>query len=69
MAAREVGDGQGIATVAVCEHDLALVVGAPQVIGMLGRRERHAGGFVALLLAVACVTCVEFSTLFLIFDA
>jgi hypothetical protein len=25
--------------------DLALVVGAPQVIGMLGRRERHPGGF------------------------
>ncbi len=47
ITAGEVGDSQWIAIAAVCEHELALVVGAPQVIGLFGHRQRCTGGFVA----------------------
>src|SRR5215813_2012572 len=46
VAAGEVGNRQRIAVAAVGEHELALVVGAPQVIGLFGDRQRSASGFV-----------------------
>src|ERR1700730_11891042 len=36
VAAGEVGDGQGIAVTTIGEHELALVIGAPQIVGMIG---------------------------------
>jgi hypothetical protein len=34
----EIGDGQRIAVLPVGQHELALVVGAPQIIGLITRR-------------------------------
>ena len=42
IAAGEVGDRQRIAVAPIGEHELALVVGAPQLIGLVGRRQRRA---------------------------
>ena len=42
-----VGDGQGIAVPAIAELELALEVGAPQVVGRGARRQRRAVGAVA----------------------
>src|ERR1051326_9017048 len=36
IAAGEVGDGEQIAIALVGEHELALVVGAPQIVGLYG---------------------------------
>ena len=44
IAAGEVGDGQRIAISAVGKHELALVVGTPQLIRLDGSRERGALG-------------------------
>ena len=46
VTAGEVGDRQRIAVAAIGQHELALVVGAPQIIGLIARRQRCAGGFV-----------------------
>src|SRR5215475_8434039 len=46
-ARRVIGDGQGIAVAAIAELELALEVGAPQVIGSRALRQRRAGGAVA----------------------
>jgi len=46
VTAGEVGDGQRIAIAAIGEHELALVIGAPQIIGLIGHRQQSAGGFV-----------------------
>ena len=51
IAAGEVGDGQRIAVAPVGEHELALVVGTPEVIGLAGLRERGALGAMAPALA------------------
>ena len=34
LAASEVGDGQRVAIAPIGEHELALVVGAPQIVGL-----------------------------------
>src|SRR6185437_609829 len=47
VAAGEVGDGQRIAIAAVSEHELALVVGAPQIIGLSGMGKGGSVGSVA----------------------
>jgi len=47
VTAGEVGDGQRIAVAAIGQHELALVVGAPQIIGLIAGRQRRASGFVA----------------------
>jgi len=47
ITACKVGDGQRIAVAAVGEHELALVVGTPQLIGLGRARERGALGPVA----------------------
>ena len=41
IAAGEVGDRQRIAIASVGEHELALVVGAPQIIGLAGKGKRR----------------------------
>ena len=47
IAAGEVGDGQRIAIAPIGEHELALVVGAPQVVGLAGHRQRRPPSAVA----------------------
>jgi hypothetical protein len=37
VAARKVGDGERIAVAPIGEHDLALVIGAPQLVGGTGK--------------------------------
>jgi hypothetical protein len=51
-AAGEVGDGQRIAIAAVCEHELALVVGAPQIVWPCGLGKRRTLRTVAPAFAV-----------------
>ena len=51
IAAGEVADGQRIAVTPVGEHELALVVGAPQIIGLAGMGERCSRRPVAASLA------------------
>ena len=45
--AGEVGDRQRITVAAVGQHELALVVGAPELVGRRGARQRRALGLVA----------------------
>src|SRR6266704_6639809 len=47
VTAGEIGDGQRIAVAAIGQHELALVVGAPQIIGLIAGRQRCAGGRVS----------------------
>jgi hypothetical protein len=47
VTAGEVGDSQRIAVAAIGQHELALVVGAPQIIGLIAGRQRRASGLVA----------------------
>jgi hypothetical protein len=42
-----VGDGQRIAVASIAEHELALEVGAPQIIGFGARGQRRAARAVA----------------------
>src|ERR1700676_1049592 len=46
VTAREVGDGERKAVASIGEHELALVVGTPEVIGMVRVGERGAFGLV-----------------------
>ncbi len=39
VATGEVGDGERIAVSTVCEHKLALLIGAPEIVGLSGDRE------------------------------
>ena len=40
IAAGKVADGQRVAIASVGQHELALVVRAPQLVGLTGRRQR-----------------------------
>ena len=47
VATGEIGDGQWIAIASIGEHELALIVGAPKIIGLTGKRKRCSGGPIA----------------------
>src|SRR5580692_483235 len=53
VAAGEVSDGQGIAVATIGEHELALVIGAPQIVGMIGAGKTCAFGLEVITLAAA----------------
>jgi hypothetical protein len=40
VVARKVGDGERIAVAPIGEHELAIVIGAPQVVGLAGKGKR-----------------------------
>jgi hypothetical protein len=48
VAGALIGDGEGIAVLAVAEQELALVVGAPELVGRQGGGEGRAAGLVPL---------------------
>ncbi len=43
----EDGDGEWIAVALIGEHELALVVGAPEIVGLGGDRQRRTLGFLS----------------------
>src|SRR5580704_3379932 len=53
VATGEVGEREGVAVAPIRQHELPLVVGAPQGIGICGAREGCTSGFVAGALAAA----------------
>src|SRR5206468_7963946 len=53
IAAGKVANGERIAVAAIGEHELAFVVGAPQIIGPQGLRQRRALSSIAALTAAA----------------